>query len=290
MRRLILSAKLFGTSATARESRWGWLADAAARVPTRSLAVFAGTGVLALVTAWAWQSDAAARHATRLGDRLVHATAVAGLAVNAVYVHGRNLTRPADLRAALGVTRDAPMLTLNPDRARARIERLPWVARAAVERDLPDIVRISLRERRPMARWQHRGSVQVLDRTGTPVRGAEASRFADLPLVVGPGAPPKTKRLLEILRDEPALAKRVAAAVRVGQRRWNLRMHNDVTIKLPSDAVRDAWARLARLEGRHGLLQRDIRAVDLRLPDQLLVRLAPDAEPYEPSVPRGEAT
>jgi cell division protein FtsQ len=290
MRRLILSAKLFGTSAAARESRWGWLADAAARIPTRALAVFAATGMLALVGAWAWQSDAAARHAARAGERLVRATAAAGLAVDAVYVHGRTLTQRAELRTALGITRDTPILALDPARARARIQRLPWVARAAVERDLPDIVRISLRERTPMARWQHRGSVQVLDRTGTPVRGAKPSRFADLPLVVGPGAPPETRRLLKILRDRPDVAKRVAAAVRVSQRRWNLRMHNDVTIKLPSDGVPDAWARLARLETRHGLLQRDIRAVDLRLPDQLLVRLAPGAEPYAPAVSGGEAT
>ena len=290
MRRLILSAKLFGTSAAAHESRGGRLADAMARVPTRALAVFAGTGVLALVAAWAWQSDAAARHAARAGDRLVRATAGAGLAVDVVYVHGRDLTRPSDLRAALGVARGAPMLGLDPAAAQSRIERLPWVARAAVERDLPDVLRISLRERTPMARWQHRGSVQVLDRSGTPVRGADAGRFADLPLVVGPGAPPKTRKLLEILREKPPLAKRVAAAVRVSQRRWNLRMTNDVTIKLPSSGVRDAWARLARLEGRHGLLQRDIRAVDLRLPDQLLVRLAPNAKPYEPTLARGEAT
>lgn len=290
MRRLILSAKLFGTSATARRSRTGRLADAAARIPTRALAVFAGTGMLALVSAWAWQSDAAARHAARAGDRLMRATASAGLAVNAVYVHGRRLTHRADLRAALGTARGAPILALDPARVRARIERLPWVARAAVERDLPDVVRISLRERTPMARWQHRGSVQVLDRTGTPVRGADADRFTNLPLVVGPGAPPETQRLLGILRDQPDMAKRVAAAVRVSQRRWNLRMHNGVTIKLPSDGVPDAWARVARLEKRHGLLQRDIRAVDLRLPDQLLVRLAPGAEPYAPAVSRGEAT
>jgi cell division protein FtsQ len=290
MRRLILSAKLFGTSATARESRWGWLADTMARIPTRALGVFAGAGMLALATAWAWQSDAVARQAARAGDQLVQATAAAGLAVDAVYVHGRTLTRRAELRAALGVTRDTPILAVDPAAARARIERLPWVARAAVERDLPDTVRISLRERTPMARWQHRGSVQVLDRTGTPVRGAEASRFDDLPLVVGPGAPPETKTILGALRDKPDLAKRVAAAVRVSQRRWNLRMHNDVTIKLPDTDVGGAWARLARLEARYGLLQRDIQAVDLRLPDQMLVRLAPGAAPYEPSVNRGEAT
>lgn len=288
MRRLILSAKLFGASP--RASRTDRLARLADRVPTRALAIFAATGIVACAGAWTWQSGSAARSLASARALLVDASAHTGLAVRSVTVHGRDLTPRADLRAALGVARGTPILRLDPEKARSRVERLPWIAHAAVERDLPGTIRLTLRERNAMARWQHRGNLQVLDQTGTPVRGADPGRFTRLPLVVGPGAPPETRALLAILRAQPELAKRVDAAVRVSQRRWNLRMHNDVTIKLPDTGVRDAWARLARLEARHGLLQRDIRAVDLRLPDQLLVRLAPDAEPYGPAVPRGEAT
>ena len=38
-----------------------------------------------------------------------------------------------------------------------------------------------------------------------------------------------------------------------------------------------AWRHFARLEREHGLLGRDIIAIDLRLPDRLVVRMAPGA-------------
>lgn len=293
MRRLILAAKLktgANTPAVRRARGRGPLRGLRGRIPMRTGVALLLTGTLAGVGLWSWHSGAAARQIAHAGTALQNSTAEAGLAVQQVYVRGRELTRRSALRAALGVQRGTPILALNPAAAKARIERLPWVERAAVIRELPGKVRVVLRERRPMARWQHRGSVQVLDRTGTPVRGVDAGRFADLPLVVGPGAPPATKDLLATLRRRPDMAGRVEAAVRVSQRRWNLKMHNGVEVQLPSSGAADAWRRVADLEARYGLLQRDIRVVDLRLPDQLVVRLAPDAEPYGPAVASGEAT
>ena len=291
MRRLILAAKLRGgADAPDARRRQRGLRKLRQQLATRRALALVLAVTLAGAGLWSWQSGAAARQFAQAGTALQQSSAEAGLAVQQVYVRGRDLTRRSTLRAALGVQRGTPILSLDPDAAKARIERLPWVDRAAVIRDLPGRVQIVLSERRPMARWQHRGSVQVLDRTGTPVRGVDAGRFAHLPLVVGPGAPPVTKDLLAMLRQQPDLARRVDAAVRVSRRRWNLKMHNGVEIQLPSAGAAAAWKRVARLEARFGLLQRDIRVVDLRLPDQLVVRLAPDAEPYGPAVARGEAT
>ena len=292
MRRLILAAKLKDGSATAvrRGSARLPLRLVRGRVPPRAGVALLLAGTLAGVGLWSWQSGAAARQIAHAGAALQQSSAEAGLAVQQVYVRGRELTRRSALRGALGVQRGTPILKLDPKAAKARIERLPWVERAAVVRDLPGEVRVVLSERRPMARWQHRGSVQVLDRTGTPVHGVDAGRFPDLPLVVGPDAPPATEDLLATLRQRPDLAGRVEAAVRVGQRRWNLQMKNGVEIQLPSTGAPDAWRRVAELEARYGLLQRDIRTVDLRLPDELVVRLAPDAEPYGPAVASEEAT
>ena len=41
----------------------------------------------------------------------------------------------------------------------------------------------------------------------------------------------------------------------------------------------EAWAQFARIERQHGVLQRDVDSIDLRLPDRLVVRTAPDEDP-----------
>ncbi|MCH7555160.1 MAG: cell division protein FtsQ, partial [Proteobacteria bacterium] len=57
-------------------------------------------------------------------------------------------------------------------------------------------------------------------------------------------------------------------------RRWNLRLDNGVDVELPEAGINAAWRRLADIERRHRLLSRDITAIDLRLPDRLVVRPA----------------
>ena len=48
-------------------------------------------------------------------------------------------------------------------------------------------------------------------------------------------------------------------------------MDRGVQIKLPETDPYRAWQRLARLDARHKLLARDIKAIDMRLPDRLIV-------------------
>ena len=62
--------------------------------------------------------------------------------------------------------------------------------------------------------------------------------------------------------------------MRVGGRRWNLQLDNDIDVALPEDDPTAAWRRLAQLERSDGMLEREIQAVDLRLPDRLVVRTA----------------
>ena len=96
-------------------------------------------------------------------------------------------------------------------------------------------------------------------------------------MVVGDGAPERTAGLLDILAREPTLASRVIAAVWVGERRWNLRLDNGIDIRLPELETQDAWRRLAQLERDHQLLSRDIKAIDLRQSDKLIVRMTEEA-------------
>ncbi len=67
----------------------------------------------------------------------------------------------------------------------------------------------------------------------------------------------------------------VEAAVRVGGRRWNLRLKGDIDVRLPEDDAAGAWTRLAEYEKTHQVLERDVRILDLRLPDRLIIRKPP---------------
>jgi cell division protein FtsQ len=206
------------------------------------------------------------------------ATAFAGLRVKDIAITGRANTPEPLLRAALGVKTGDPILGFSVADARARIESLSWVEHATVERRLPATVVVNLDERRPFAIWQNQGKFVLIDREGQVVADQDIAKFSNLPLVVGPGAPLAVAVLVDALNDRPALQARVVASVRIGERRWNLHLHGGMDVLLPEGAEIAALDRLQKLQADQALLDRPLQAVDMRLPDRLVVRPLPSAE------------
>ncbi len=218
----------------------------------------------------------------RLRDGMASA---ANMRVQKIVVEGRSNTPEPLLNAALGVHVGDSMLGFSLGGARQRIETLSWVESAAVERRLPGTLVVNLVERRPFAIWQNQGKFVLIDRDGEVVANEDVAAFGDLPLVVGAGAPQAATKLLEALAAQPALRSHVAAAVRVGERRWNLRMKNGADVLLPEGAVVPALAKLAELQASESLLDRPLSVVDMRLPDRLVVRPQPAPQPAAATAP-----
>ena len=207
-----------------------------------------------------------------LRERLGGATAFAGLRITDVVIEGRANTPEPLLRAALGVSIGDPILGFSVEMARQRVETLSWVEHATVERRLPSTVVVFLQERRPFAIWQNQGKFALIDRTGQLVANQNVAEFRQLPLVVGPGAPAAAATLIDALSDRPDLQKRIIAAVRVGERRWNLHLNNGADVMLPEGHEIVALDRLMQLQQQHALLDRPLAAIDLRLGDRLVLR------------------
>lgn len=220
-------------------------------------------------------------------DRMLDGTARLGLVVGDIKVEGRETTDRETILTALGAAPGTPILAMSPRRAKEQLETLPWIRSAVVERRLPDTLYVRLVERKPLALWQHGGKLELIDREGTVIPVAHLDRFAKLPMVVGESAARHAADLLDMLATEPDLASRVSAAIRVGDRRWNLRIDNAIDVLLPGDAAASAWTQLARLERSSAILKRDVQVVDVRLPDRLVVRVNPEVPKEAPTSKKG---
>jgi len=237
-----------------------------------ALAGAAVAGLLAL--------DPAGRIAA-VGDRLADIAAGQGLEVTEVVLEGRANTPPELLREALAVTRGDPILAFSPQAARERLEMIAWVERAHVERHLPGTIRVRIEERRPFAIWQRDGKLAVIDREGQVVATENPHAFGALPLVVGAGADRAAASMIDLLRATPVVMDRTLALVRVAERRWNLRLRTGTDVLLPEAHEAPAVARLAELQAKQGLLDRPLAAIDLRLPDKMVLRLPNTPAPPE---------
>ncbi len=235
-------------------------------------------GLLAVVAAGTLAVEAIPR-GDSFRERLGEATARLGLRVDQLVIEGLVKTPEPLVLAALGVHRGDPILGFSLTAARERIETINWVQKATVGRRLPDTVVVHLDERTPFAVWQHKDKFELIDRTGKPVTDTDvASLASQVPLVVGTGAPDAAAALIDALAAYPVIASHMQAAVRVGERRWNLRMNNGGDVLLPEGAEAAALAKLMELQATYGLLDRPLQMVDLRLPDRLVLRPQPPPE------------
>ena len=206
------------------------------------------------------------------------ATAEMGFSVERVYATGRFQTDRQTLIEALGVDIHQPIFEISLETARQRVEALPWVREASVERRLPDTIILRIDERTPLALWQNDGRIAVVDDNGEVIDGARPQDFRELLLVVGPDAADVAADLIAVMNLVPEVRDRVRAAVRIGNRRWNLKLDDGIDVQLPEDDLDGALYRLADLDSSEQLLARDVQAVDLRLPDKLVLRLTPEAQ------------
>jgi cell division protein FtsQ len=218
---------------------------------------------------------------------MVECTGLLGLTVSDITVEGRETTDRETILAALAARPGTPILAVNPRRAKEQLETLPWVRTAVIERRLPGTLYVRLVERKPLALWQHGGKIELIDRMGAVIPVTPLDRFAKLPMVVGAGAAAHAAELIDMLASEPDLAGRVTAAIRVGDRRWNLRIDNAIDVLLPAEHAAGAWAQLARLERSSALLQRDVQTIDIRLPDRLVLRVSPETPKEAPMLKKG---
>jgi len=248
--------------------RWRRTAILAALV----LLVPAGIGVAATL---APQDSAALIY--EVGAEVAELSAAAGLAVDAVTVEGRERTDVEDLRDAIGVNRGDPIVFLDLEGVRQRVKALPWVKKVAVERRLPDALHVRLEERAPFVRWQNGGRTVLIDREGVVLAQAIGTEHRSLRRLVGPGAPQKAVVLFEILESDAVLFERVTTATRVRDRRWDVTFDNGVVVRLPEEGARQAWQRFSRLQAAERLLERDVRAIDLRVSDRVILELTPEA-------------
>ncbi|MBR0963308.1 cell division protein FtsQ/DivIB [Bradyrhizobium diazoefficiens] len=201
----------------------------------------------------------------------------AGFRITSVAINGRKQLSQDEILAIGGVSGRSSLLFLDADSVRDKLKANPWIADATVLKLYPGRLMIDITERQAFALWQEAGRLSVIADDGAVLEPYVSRRFLSLPLVVGEGADSQARDFLALLARYPQINSVTKAAIYVGERRWNLRLKDGLDIRLPEQDVGNALAMLSKLDKEDRLFSRDIVAVDMRLPDRLVVQLSEDA-------------
>ena len=199
-------------------------------------------------------------------ERLIE---LAGFGLTQVSVTGHRYTLDSDIFDAIDLENAHTMLAFDTRAAQDRIERLPWVERASIERVLPDRLEVRIFERSPAAVWRRNGRTFLIDATGRVLAAIPPDAMLSLPRVAGEGAAAKAAGLHALLAEHPQAMTRVEVAERIGQRRWALRLTDGGSVQLPAYGEAQAiarWLRVAEARGPGAV------EIDVRVEERTLVR------------------
>jgi cell division protein FtsQ len=246
-------------------------------------AALAGAVAFMCVTA-AGRSTREARPFLQEIDRLAE---LAGFGLHQVSITGHRLTSDAAIFDAFDLVNVRSLLRFDSVGVRERIEQLPSVDSASVTWVMPDQVSVQIVERTPFAVWQRAGRTVLIDATGRVLAPADGLH-RDLPRVAGEGASATAAEILALARSYPDLLQRLDMAVRVGERRWTLRLTGGPDVHLPAGGVPQALARLMAANAQGRLVDPSYAVIDMRSDKTIAVRRTLSDEQGGGEQPRGE--
>lgn len=208
------------------------------------------------------------------GDLLARAI---GMGIDTVTISGISELKETEILAYAGVKARNSLPYLDAEGMRTRLRSVPMIRDAEVRKLYPSRLAITVVERQPYALWQKDGKISIVSADGMPIDTLHDDRYARLPLIVGDGANERLDQYRKIIEAAGELTPRIKAGALVSRRRWSLYTTDNVEVRLPELEPEAAAQRLATLQRDYRILDKDIVALDLRVPGRVEVQLSNEA-------------
>lgn len=154
------------------------------------------------------------------------------------------------------------------------VNELPAVASAAIKITVGGVLQINVAEKSPAFIWRKNNVMSVIDETGSFIRIANSRvDYPELPLVVGEAADLAVAEVSSLMQANDYFKDHVRAFIRVGERRWDLILENNLRIMLPQREFLAAFDRLMLMNEAGSLLSGKLSNIDMRLVERPTVRV-----------------
>jgi cell division protein FtsQ len=183
-----------------------------------------------------------------------------------------------DIREVLPLDFPVSSFDLNLDRMRDTIMGLDAVQSAQLRVRSGGVLQIDVVERVPVIVWRSASGLELIDREGVLVRPIEGRMdYPHLPVMAGEGADAHIAEAMTLISSLGPLVSRFRGLERVGERRWDVVLDRSQRVMLPETGAVAALERVIAMDRAIDMLDRDVVAVDMRLPQRPTLRITEGA-------------
>jgi cell division protein FtsQ len=200
-------------------------------------------------------------------------TSEVGFRLENVLIEGQINTSSDYVISQLEADKNTAIFSINLKNVKNNLQKNSWIKEVSIARRIPNTIYVSMVERVPIAIWQSNKKLFLIDNEGFKITGAneDIEKFSYLPHVVGSDANIYAGQLIEDIEKYPEFAIKVISSVRYGERRWNLNLQQNITVKMPEIGFLEALKYIVELDKASKLFDKNYKTIDLRDKDKYYI-------------------
>ena len=197
-------------------------------------------------------------------ERLVKSTETF-FVVNTIQTVGRERASKNDLSKILKKYQKTSLLSLDLNYIQSEVEKVAWIKKVIIRRDLPNTLSLTIEEFSPRAVWIRGRDRYILDKNGYTIEKVSDDQFQNYFTIKGAEAELNLMNLIESLANFDEIYNQIDYANYVGRRRWDLHYKSGVRIMLPEDNIIDSLSLLETYIKENKLIEKGHKKIDLRV-------------------------
>lgn len=200
-----------------------------------------------------------------------------GFVIKNIEIQGIKHLNKDDLLKVVSSYNDINIFSINVQKLYKEISNNTWVKRGSIKIVYPNTIKIFLTEKEPVAIWQDKFGNKLISKSGDFILEKNLNNFKNyLPIIIGKNAHKNISPIFKILNLQKEFVKNVWSLTYVNERRWDVHFKQGLTIRLPSNKVREAWQKVAYLNENFRILKIGLTEIDLRNHNQILGKINVD--------------
>ena len=186
-----------------------------------------------------------------------------------VKILGIENTKPTEVINIVSGLKETSLSNIDLHEISTQINNIDWVKKSELRKIYPSTLVVKVYEHNPIAIWFNNGNKFLVDDESEIIKELNPNNFKNLKVIAGLNALEDIPEIISMIRNYPEFEKKIKSLLRVGDRRWTVRLHNGITIHLPEKNVANAIEEIEQLDSKHALLSRYVDIIDMRLPDRI---------------------
>lgn len=154
------------------------------------------------------------------------------------------------------------------------ISKNNWVKNVYLKRVMPNKIKVSIIENKPIGIWQNTLGNNILTKEGVLISNYKTDVLKmGLPIIKSEKINQNIFEILKILKTNKQMADDIWSLSYINMRRLDLHFKQGLTVRMPSENFTKAWHLVTKLNQKYNILNLGLTEIDLRNSKQILGKI-----------------